>query len=233
MDNNSNNLTPCQGYIRFRNMYERHGFAEENIPTEQEWCKLIDTDFNEVEPAPLKPSEMLDIFEEAPTVLKKNHAIAQAEYNVVEYVAHILVDRWMHEVHTNFSHLPTDERKKLVMFGAKYLYYEALRPLEKRIAWFERMLRIVDFKRMKPHKGVTEIDIVAAKEFPITTFVQPNRSGFIVCPFHPDTMPSCKIYENQNRWYCYGCSQGGDVIDWVMKTENCEFVDAIKKILKR
>lgn len=58
----------------------------------------------------------------------------------------------------------------------------------------------------------------------------PNRSGFICCPIHHEKTPSCKIYPNGKGWWCYGCNQGGSVIDFVMQVNQCSFVDAIKFI---
>ena len=41
-----------------------------------------------------------------------------------------------------------------------------------------------------------------------------NRSGMAVCPFHKDKNPSMKI---DNRYYCFGCGEKGDAIDFVAK----------------
>ena len=38
-----------------------------------------------------------------------------------------------------------------------------------------------------------------------------NRSGMARCPFHEDHNPSMKV---DDRFYCFGCHQGGDVIDF-------------------
>ena len=35
-----------------------------------------------------------------------------------------------------------------------------------------------------------------------------------VCPFHKDKNPSMKI---DNRYYCFGCGEKGDAIDFVAK----------------
>lgn len=39
-----------------------------------------------------------------------------------------------------------------------------------------------------------------------------SRNGMICCPFHQDKHPSMKVDE---RYYCFGCRQTGDVIDFV------------------
>ncbi len=41
-----------------------------------------------------------------------------------------------------------------------------------------------------------------------------NRSGMAVCPFHKDKNPSMKI---DSRYYCFGCGEKGDAIDFVAK----------------
>ena len=42
-----------------------------------------------------------------------------------------------------------------------------------------------------------------------------NRSGMICCPFHDDRHPSMKVDE---RFFCFGCGEKGDVIDFVSST---------------
>jgi DNA primase len=33
-----------------------------------------------------------------------------------------------------------------------------------------------------------------------------------------------------NRWKCFGCHEGGDVIDLAMKVEKISFAEAVKKL---
>lgn len=35
----------------------------------------------------------------------------------------------------------------------------------------------------------------------------------IICPFHNETNPSFWYYSERNRFKCFGCNVGGDVID--------------------
>lgn len=70
----------------------------------------------------------------------------------------------------------------------------------------------------------------AAKEYPLTNFIQVNKSGFAHCPFHAEKAPSFKIYPN-NTWYCFGgCGAGGDTIDFIMRLENLNFVEALQRL---
>ena len=58
----------------------------------------------------------------------------------------------------------------------------------------------------------------------------PNRAGYICCPFHEEDTPSLKIYSDNRGWYCFGCNRGGDVIDFVRSLYNLDFPAACKKI---
>jgi DNA primase len=55
-------------------------------------------------------------------------------------------------------------------------------------------------------------------------------SGF--CPFHADRKsPSLVVYPESGRWWCFGaCGEGGDVFDFVMKAEDVEFPEAVKRL---
>ena len=58
--------------------------------------------------------------------------------------------------------------------------------------------------------------------------IQPNRAGFIRCPFHSEKTASCKIYERD--FYCFSCGTHGDIFTFVQKVENCSFIDAFKRL---
>ena len=58
----------------------------------------------------------------------------------------------------------------------------------------------------------------------------PNRSGFIICPFHAEKTPSLSSYRNGLKWKCFGCGEGGNVIDFVEKLCNLPFMGAVAKL---
>ena len=58
----------------------------------------------------------------------------------------------------------------------------------------------------------------------------PNRAGFITCPFHSEKTASLKMYANKQKFKCFGCGEGGSVIDFVMKLFNLTFMQAVVKI---
>lgn len=50
-----------------------------------------------------------------------------------------------------------------------------------------------------------------------------------LCPFHDDKEPSLVISPEKNLWHCLGaCSEGGDVIQWVMKRQGVSFRHAVE-----
>lgn len=60
---------------------------------------------------------------------------------------------------------------------------------------------------------------------------EPNRGGYIACPFHPDRTPSLKIYDQPGRgYYCYGCQSGGSVIDFVMRLNDLSYAQAVVRL---
>lgn len=47
------------------------------------------------------------------------------------------------------------------------------------------------------------------------------------CPFHQDDTPSFMVYPANNSWYCFGCSIGGDVIDFIQRHRGLSYHDAV------
>ena len=54
-----------------------------------------------------------------------------------------------------------------------------------------------------------------------------NRNGMVRCPFHEDHHPSMKIDE---RYYCFGCHETGDVIDFTAKLFGLSLYEAARKL---
>lgn len=54
-----------------------------------------------------------------------------------------------------------------------------------------------------------------------------NRSGMCCCPFHNDKNPSMKV---DDRYYCFGCGEKGDAVDFVSKYFGLRPKDAALKI---
>lgn len=80
-----------------------------------------------------------------------------------------------------------------------------------------------------------DLNIDLAQQTPIESFYKgklfKNRKRATgLCPFHKEDTPSFTIYQDSNSYFCFGCQEGGDVIDFVMKTQNLSFIDAVKRL---
>ena len=62
--------------------------------------------------------------------------------------------------------------------------------------------------------------------------VKQGKDYAVCCPFHDDKTPSCIISPKSNLFNCFGCGAAGSVIDWVMKTKNVAFREAVKLLDK-
>lgn len=72
-------------------------------------------------------------------------------------------------------------------------------------------------------------DIVAVVE----KYVKLKRSGNSykgLCPFHDENTPSFSVSERRQMYKCFGCDEGGDAVDFVMKMEGMDFIEAIRHL---
>lgn len=54
-----------------------------------------------------------------------------------------------------------------------------------------------------------------------------------LCPFHSEKTPSFNIYPENGSFYCFGCGVGGDVITFIMKIENLDYIEAVKYLAQK
>lgn len=69
-----------------------------------------------------------------------------------------------------------------------------------------------------------------------SSYMQLKRRGrnlVGLCPFHSEKTPSFNIYPENGSFYCFGCGAGGDVITFVMKIENLDYMEAVKFLAQR
>ena len=51
-----------------------------------------------------------------------------------------------------------------------------------------------------------------------------------VCPFHDEAEGSFTVYSDSERFYCFGCGAGGDVLDFVQRMERLTLPEAIRRL---
>jgi len=54
-----------------------------------------------------------------------------------------------------------------------------------------------------------------------------------LCPFHQEKTPSFTVSPIKQIFYCFGCGKGGDVYNFVMGMEKCEFPEAVKVVAEK
>ena len=79
---------------------------------------------------------------------------------------------------------------------------------------------------------ITALDVIKAKQYPITSFLEFNQSGFAKCIYHNEKSPSFYYYKKTNTTYCFSCNTSGDTINVVQQLYSLNFKEAVKFILK-
>ena len=51
-----------------------------------------------------------------------------------------------------------------------------------------------------------------------------------ICPFHEEAEGSFTVYGDTERWYCFGCGEGGDVLDFIQRAEDLSLPEAIRRL---
>jgi DNA primase len=54
-----------------------------------------------------------------------------------------------------------------------------------------------------------------------------------LCPFHEEKTPSFNVTPARGLWYCFSCTEGGDVIKFVQKIDNLGFAEAVERLASR
>lgn len=54
-----------------------------------------------------------------------------------------------------------------------------------------------------------------------------------LCPFHDERTPSFNVTPARGLFYCFGCGEGGDVVEFVRKYDHLSFTEAIEKLASR
>lgn len=70
----------------------------------------------------------------------------------------------------------------------------------------------------------------------ISQYIQVQSSGSsykALCPFHSEKTPSFIINQEKQIYKCFGCGEGGDVINFVMKMENLGFTETVRLLAQK
>ena len=51
-----------------------------------------------------------------------------------------------------------------------------------------------------------------------------------LCPFHEEREGSFTVYADTQRFYCFGCGAGGDVLDFIQRADDVDLPEAIRRL---
>ncbi len=79
-------------------------------------------------------------------------------------------------------------------------------------------------------KGASDIlDIVGAK----VDLRQTGKNYTGLCPFHDEKTPSFSVNPDKQFFYCFGCGAGGNVFNFLMRTEGLTFPEAAEALAEK
>ena len=70
----------------------------------------------------------------------------------------------------------------------------------------------------------------------VSGYVQLKKHGknmLGLCPFHSEKTPSFNVSTDKNFFHCFGCKASGDVITFIRRIENLDYIEAVKFLAQR
>ncbi len=81
---------------------------------------------------------------------------------------------------------------------------------------------------MKAVRDAVPIDAVVSEYLQLRNAGGGNLKG--LCPFHDEKSPSFHVSPAKGLYHCFGCQEGGDVVDFIMKLDHLSFAETIERL---
>jgi len=65
------------------------------------------------------------------------------------------------------------------------------------------------------------------------TLKKAGRNYLGLCPFHKEKTPSFTVSPDKQMFYCFGCSEGGNVFSFLMKLNHLTFPEAVRHVARK
>ncbi|SCK18653.1 DNA primase [Streptomyces sp. WMMB 714] len=77
-------------------------------------------------------------------------------------------------------------------------------------------------------RDAVPIDAVVSEYLQLRPAGGGNLKG--LCPFHDEKSPSFHVSSSKGVFHCFGCQEGGDTLDFVMKVDHLSFSEAVERL---
>ncbi|PNE42203.1 MULTISPECIES: DNA primase [Streptomyces] len=81
---------------------------------------------------------------------------------------------------------------------------------------------------VKAVRDAVPIDAVVSEYLQLRNAGGGNLKG--LCPFHDEKSPSFHVSPAKGLYHCFGCQEGGDTVDFVMKIDHLSFAETIERL---
>ncbi|GAA3174617.1 DNA primase [Streptomyces ramulosus] len=81
---------------------------------------------------------------------------------------------------------------------------------------------------MKAVRDAVPIDAVVSEYLQLRNAGGGNLKG--LCPFHDEKSPSFHVSTAKGLYHCFGCQEGGDTVDFIMKIDHLSFAETIERL---
>lgn len=91
---------------------------------------------------------------------------------------------------------------------------------------------IVDKQLLKAAKeklGLRNAELIAQK-LNLEALNYDAKNGKSLCPFHEEKTPSFVFNPKENNFHCFGCGKTVDLLDVMMMSDKCSFMEAVQKL---
>lgn len=87
-----------------------------------------------------------------------------------------------------------------------------------------------------PEEFIQELKLRSDIADVISGYVNLKKAGrnlVGLCPFHNEKTPSFSVSPENGFFHCFGCGAGGDVITFIKRIENLDYIDAVKFLAQK
>ncbi|WP_111601485.1 DNA primase [Streptomyces sp. Amel2xB2] len=81
---------------------------------------------------------------------------------------------------------------------------------------------------VKAVRDAVPIDTVVSEYLQLRNAGGGNLKG--LCPFHDEKSPSFHVSPSKGLFHCFGCQEGGDTLDFVMRVDHLSFSEAVERL---